>query len=93
METQTLTIDGAMYTRVVMAFVSGKDDMRAFKKKNVCKIGGMSDAIHFANEIRMAGREPQIVPLAWYWHPSLREQILGEAFLPDMARIIVVRVF
>ena len=93
MKTQTLTIDGTMYTRVVAAFVDNEEQLRAFKKKSVCQIGSLEHAKQVAEAITETGMEARLVLLTWYWHPSLRDPVLSEAMFPNSARIILVRIF
>ena len=93
MKIQTLRIDGAMYTRVAAVFIDSKDQLKAFKNKKVCQIGKLEQAKQIAAEINETGGEAQLVLLAWFWHPSLREPVLSEAVFPNSARIILVRVF
>lgn len=92
MKTQTLTIDGAMYTRVAKVYVTDKGEKRAFKQKGVCQIGTLYHAEQAVEEISKTGREAQLVLLSWYWHPSLRDPVLSEAVFPNSARIFLVRV-
>ena len=82
-----------MYTRVAAVFIDNKDQLKAFKNKKVCQIGKLEQAKRVATALCEIGIEPQIVFLAWYWHPSLSYPVLSEAVFPNSARIILVRVF
>ena len=93
MKTQMLRIDGAMYTRVAAVFIDSENQLKAFKNKNVCRIGKLEHAERVAEEINEKGGEARLVLLTWFRHPSLRDPILSEVVFPSSAQIILVRIF
>ncbi len=93
MKIQSLQIDGALYTRIVAAFIVNKDQLKAFKQKKYPQLGTIAQAQQLADEISKTGLEARLTLLTWFWHPSLHDPVLSEAVFPSSAKIILVRVF
>ena len=93
MKTQALRIDGALYTRIVAAFIVNKDQLKAFKQKKYPQLGTTVQAQQLADAYSRTGLEARLTLLTWFWHPSLRDPVLSEVVFPSSAKIILVRVF
>ena len=92
MKIQNLIIDGALHTRVAAALICDISQEKAFEQKDVCEVGGWELANDYKNLFEQAGWTVQLVPLSWFFHPNLPEQLLSVALFPDAAPIILVRV-
>jgi len=89
---RTLRIDGAMYSRIAAVFISNRDQLRAFKQKDLPQLGTLAHAQRLADEISSTGLQTKLTLLTWFWHPSLADPVLSEAVFPSSAKIILVRV-